>query len=148
LWILREERAGLGIPFCPGVEHEKASGGQALDELVKNFDHLGTRMRAICGFRNIQGGLVAGPHEDMRERHHWLRADAPQLDPLRHKGPHQSEDVQLADFPPVRPAQDGRAIDEGDAVNLRLDADVEPRSYGVPQDLDRIGYPGSRRLNR
>lgn len=65
-----------------------ASGGQALDELVEDSDHLGARLGAVCGFGDVKGGLVPGSHEYVCERHHRLGADAPEFDPLREEGLH------------------------------------------------------------
>ena len=47
----------------------------------------------------------------------------------RQDGLRQPEDVPLAHLPPARPAHHGRPVDEGDAVDLRLDADVQPRPH-------------------
>jgi hypothetical protein len=74
----------------------------------------------------------------VRERHHCLAADPAHFDPLGEARLHQTQDVQVADLPPMRPAQDGRPVDKGDTHDFRLDADVEPGSHGVPQGLDRI----------
>ena len=41
-------------------------------------------------------------------------------------------------IPAVFAFQDGRPVDEGDAEDFWLDADVEPGSHGMPQGLDRI----------
>jgi pimeloyl-ACP methyl ester carboxylesterase len=112
------------------------------DELVEDLDHLGTRPRPVCRFRDVQGGLVTGTHKYVRERPGRLSADAPHFDPALHDSLHQAEDVPLAHLPPVRPAQNRRPVDEGDAVNLRLDADVQPTPHGLPQRLDRIRDPG------
>jgi hypothetical protein len=86
----------------------------------------------------INGGLVAGSHEHVREGHHGLGADAADFDRLGEQRLHQSQDVQVADLPPLRPAHDGRPVDQSDAGNFRLRADVEPGSHGVPQGVDRI----------
>src|ERR1039457_776339 len=66
---LREHRA----TGQPGTSLRRRRGGQtsrrhARDELVEDLDHLGTRPRAVCRLRDVQGGLVAGPHEYVRER--------------------------------------------------------------------------------
>ena len=37
-------------------------------------------------------------------------------------------------------------VEEGDAVDLRLDADFQPHPYGLPHALDRVGYSGGGRL--
>jgi hypothetical protein len=33
-----------------------------VDELIEDSGHLGSRLRAVCGFGDVQGGLVAGTH--------------------------------------------------------------------------------------
>src|SRR6185437_3702739 len=91
------------------------SGGQALDQLVEDLDHFGSRLRPVGRFGDVQGCLVAASHEHVRERHHWLGADPTQLDPVRQQVPDHAEHVLLADLPPVLPAQDRRSVDEGDA---------------------------------
>jgi hypothetical protein len=42
----------------------------------------------VCGFSDVQRGLVAGSHEHVCERQNWLGADAPDFDPLRQDGSH------------------------------------------------------------
>jgi hypothetical protein len=78
----------------------------------------------------------------VRQRAGRLRADPPELDPVGQEGLYQSEYVTLAHLPPARPAQDRRPVDQSDAVNLRLDADIQPGPHGVPQRLDWIGHSG------
>ena len=143
----KEAPGGWGTGGSSNSRHavgnvRQTSRRNARDELVEDLDHLGTRPRAVRRFRDVQGGLVTGTHEYVRERPGRLRADAPHVDPALHDCLHQAEDVPLAHLPPVRPAQNRRPVDKGDAVNLRLDADVQPAPHGLPQRLDRIRDPG------
>src|SRR5580692_2401071 len=117
------------------------SGRYAFEELVENLDHLRARPGTVRRFRDIQGRLVAGPHEHVRERRRRLPADAPGLDSLRQQRLYQPEHVLLAYLPPAPPAQDRRPVDEGDAVNLRLDADLQPLPHGMAQGVDRVRDP-------
>jgi hypothetical protein len=77
----------------PGARRTGSSGGQALDEVVEDRGHLRAGLGAVCGFGDVKGGLIAGSHQYVRERHHGLGADAPEFDPLRQEHSHQSEDV-------------------------------------------------------
>lgn len=116
-----------------------SSGGHAIDELVEDAEHLGARSRRICCLGDIERGLVTGSHQYMRERADWLRADLATFDAVRQEGLDQAEHMPLADLPPVHPAENRRPVDKGDPVDLRLNADVQPRSNGVPQSFQRIG---------
>jgi hypothetical protein len=42
------------------------SGGHTVDQPVQDPDHLSARLHAVRRFRDVQGGLVTGPHEDVR----------------------------------------------------------------------------------
>src|ERR1700691_4799482 len=115
------------------------SGGYDVDEAVEDLEHVGAGLGGVDRFGDVEGGLVAGAPEDVRERPDRLRTDAPGLDALLEHGLRQPEDVPLAHFAPVRPADDRRPVDEGDAVNLGLNADVEPGPQHVPHRVDRVG---------
>jgi len=66
------------------------------NEFVEERDHLGARLRPVRRFRYVQPGLVTGPHEHMRERPHWLLADATQCHPVGQQNLHHAEHMLLA----------------------------------------------------
>ena len=139
-------RGRVGDGRAGGAAALIQSCAEAFYEPVEDLQHFGSRLRAVRGLSDVQCGFVPGSHEHMRERQHWLGGDASQFDRLRQEDSHQPEDVQIADLPPVRPAQDGRPVDEGDAENFRFDADIEPRTGRVLQGLDGIRNPGCRHV--
>src|SRR5437879_5080154 len=79
----------------------------------------------VARVRDGHGRFVERPEQEMRERLYRVRPGEAGVHGFLEARPHESEAILGVDLPPGSPSQDGRTVDQHDALDRWLGAGVK-----------------------
>ena len=130
---IRPQEAGGGRlgPSRPalGLRRAGVDRAQPLDQAKHRRAGLDARCLDVLGARYVHSGFVEGAVKHVCERLDRLGLDRSLVDGLGQRGSDYPQAVPLTDLAPLLPTEDGRTVEQDDALVGRVQTRVEESVY-------------------